>query len=90
MAPQLDIVIPVYNEGRNILSTLSALARDVKSPARVLIVYDRTEDDTLPAIRNSPDAYAGLAIEFVRNRATGAHHAVMTGFAALIADEKSI
>ena len=25
--PQLDIVIPVYNEGSNILATLGALAR---------------------------------------------------------------
>jgi glycosyltransferase involved in cell wall biosynthesis len=82
MAPQLDIVIPVYNEGRNILSALSALAREVKTPARVLIVYDLPDDDTLPAIRDNPQSHAGLAVEFVRNRARGAHQAVMTGFAA--------
>ena len=61
MAPQLDIVIPVYNEGQNILATLSALAREVKTPARVLICYDREDDDTLPAVRGNPDAHAGLA-----------------------------
>ena len=29
---RLDIVIPVYNEGANIVPTLRAIARDVKTP----------------------------------------------------------
>ena len=82
MDAELDIVIPVYNEGRNIAGVLSALAREVKTPARVLICYDRDDDDTLPAVRNNPGAYAGLPVEFVRNRGGGAHSAVMAGFAA--------
>jgi dolichol-phosphate mannosyltransferase len=79
---KLDIVIPVYNEGGNILSTLAALARDVRTPSRVLICYDTADDDTLPAVRSHPQAHAGLAVEFVRNRGRGAHQAVMTGFGA--------
>jgi dolichol-phosphate mannosyltransferase len=82
MAPELDIVIPVYNEGRNIVATLAALKRSVTTPARVLICYDHAEDDTLPAINANAQAHAGLAVEFVRNRGRGAHAAVMTGFAA--------
>jgi dolichol-phosphate mannosyltransferase len=82
MPPELDIVIPVYNEGRNIVATLAALARSVTTPTRVLICYDRPDDDTLPAIRNNPQAHAGLALELVRNAGRGAHGAVMTGFAA--------
>jgi dolichol-phosphate mannosyltransferase len=82
MTPELDIVIPVYNEGRNIAATLAALARSVTTPTRVLICYDRPDDDTLPAIRNNPQAHAGLALELVRNAGRGAHGAVMTGFAA--------
>jgi dolichol-phosphate mannosyltransferase len=39
-------VIPVYNKGRNIVATLAALARAVKTTARVLICYDHAEDDT--------------------------------------------
>src|SRR6266446_4090160 len=50
MTPELDIVIPVYNEGRNIVAVLGALKRAVATPARVLICYDHAEDDTLPAI----------------------------------------
>ena len=44
----LDIVIPVYNEGSNILKVLKALDAAVATPARVLICYDREDDDTLP------------------------------------------
>ena len=32
MTTRLDIVIPVYNEGRNILATLAELRRRVKTP----------------------------------------------------------
>jgi len=73
MDPQLDFVIPVYNEGSNILATLGAIAREVKTPARVLICYDIDEDNTLPAVRNSPEVYAGLDVAFVRNTVRGAH-----------------
>jgi glycosyltransferase involved in cell wall biosynthesis len=79
---RLDIVIPVYNEGQNIVPTLAALAREVKTPSRILICYDFPEDDTLPAIEAGRAQYPNLAIELVRNRARGAHHAVMTGFGA--------
>ena len=80
-APRLDIVIPVYNEGANILRTLDALNRDLKTPARILICYDREDDDTLPAIESNRDKLKGHPVEFVRNTARGAHSAVMTGFA---------
>ena len=80
MAPELDIVIPVYNEGRNIVATLAALATALVTPARVLICYDHPDDDTLPAVRNNPPA--GLPVEFVRNMRHGAHAAVMSGFRA--------
>ena len=82
MTPELDIVIPVYNEGRNIVATLAALARSVSTPARVLICYDHADDDTLPAIRDNAQLYAGLPVELVRNAGRGPHAAVMTGFAA--------
>lgn len=81
-APRLDIVIPVYNEGANILQTLQSVIAAVKTPLRVLICYDREDDDTLPAINNNRNKLGALAIEFVRNRGRGAHGAVLTGFAA--------
>jgi dolichol-phosphate mannosyltransferase len=80
--PRLDIVIPVYNEGANILQTLQSIAREVATPKRVLICYDREDDDTLPAIRDNRAAFGELAIDFVRNRGRGAQGAVLSGFAA--------
>jgi glycosyltransferase involved in cell wall biosynthesis len=76
----LDIIIPVYNEGANIVRTLVSIARLVKTPSRVLICYDNDDDDTLPAIDKNRAALGGLKVEFVRNRRRGAHSAVLTGF----------
>lgn len=78
----LDIIIPVYNEGATIVPTLMALAREVKTPFRVLICYDLKSDDTLPAIRRNEDRIPNVPIEFVQNSGRGAHQAVMTGLAA--------
>ena len=82
-APAVDIVIPVYNEGDNILSTLESLRRALEYPARVLICYDRDDDNTLTAI----DGYAAAPLEIiaVRNLGRGVLGAVTTGFAATTA-----
>jgi glycosyltransferase involved in cell wall biosynthesis len=82
MDHQLDIVIPVYNEGENILGVLGGLSREVRTPSRVLICYDFEEDNTLPAVKQNPAVHAGLDVVFVRNYGRGAHAAVMAGFAA--------
>ena len=82
MSAAVDIVIPVYNEGSNILATLGALAGQVHAPARVLICYDRPDDDTLPVLRDNRQAYSGLDVALVRNPGRGAHAAVVAGFAA--------
>ena len=76
----LDIVIPVYDEGANIVPTLRAIAREVTTPNRILICYDHEEDNTLPAINGSRDQFNALTILFVRNCGRGAHGAVLTGF----------
>jgi len=75
---ELDIVIPVYEEGEHILPVLDALRRSVATPFRVLLCYDHEGDSTLPAVRG----YRGVDITLVKNRGQGAHGAVMSGFAA--------
>lgn len=79
---RLDIVIPVYNEGATILATLDALRRQVKTPSRILVCYDKPDDDTLSTITSHPDRVAGIHIEFVQNEGKGVHGAIVTGFAA--------
>jgi glycosyltransferase involved in cell wall biosynthesis len=78
MAAELDIIIPVYNEGENILPTVLSLARGMKTPFRVLICYDRDDDNTLPALRDP--SVAGLDIQLVKNEGKGPLGAVLTGF----------
>jgi glycosyltransferase involved in cell wall biosynthesis len=82
MTVDLDIIIPVYNEGSNILATIGALAREVKTPARVLICYDFPEDNTLPVVGAKRQDFPALPIEFVRNPGRGVHAAVIAGFTA--------
>jgi len=77
--PELDIVIPVYNEGASIGAVLESLRADVRTPFRVLICYDRDDDDTLPALKPYQDA--GMNIALVKNRGRGAFGAVTSGFA---------
>lgn len=81
---ELDIVIPVYNEGENIRAVLGSLAEHVKTPFRVLICYDRDDDDTLPALKTFRDRRCPVVL--VKNRGTGAFGAVVSGFAESTAD----
>lgn len=74
--PELDIIIPVYNEAGNIVPVLRSLRDHVSPPFRVFIGYDRDDDDTLPAIQAEP---LGLDIELVKNTGRGAHGAIVTG-----------
>lgn len=76
--PDLDIVIPVYNEGANILKVLNALCDATKTSFRVLICYDDDADDTLVALKEFEDTRCEIVT--VRNRGRGAHGAVVTGF----------
>ncbi len=48
--PTLTVVIPVYNEADNILHTLSALEKYIPVDAKVLVVHDFPEDNTIPAL----------------------------------------
>ena len=75
---RVDIVIPVYNEGEGILRVLDAFERDVKTPIRILICYDRESDTTLPALAK---AHSKFEIIPVRNQGRKAHGAVTTGMA---------
>jgi dolichol-phosphate mannosyltransferase len=77
--PELDIVIPVYNEGGNIRPVLESFRAHVRTSYRVLICYDREEDNTLPVVLAL--AQEQHPIVLVKNRGRGALGAVLTGFA---------
>ena len=83
MTVELDIVVPVYNEGQNIHRALGAFQAHVRCPHRVLVVYDRDEDDTLTALRSHP-AYP-FEVKVVKNTGRGVFGAVTTGFSTATA-----
>jgi glycosyltransferase involved in cell wall biosynthesis len=81
--PELDIVIPVYNEGENILSALQSLYAHVRTSFRVFICYDFEADNTLPVVKDFMEKASHgkeILIEFVKNSGKGAHGAIMSGF----------
>ena len=49
---KLDIIIPVYNEGENIVRLLKDLESGITYDFRVLICYDSENDNTLEYLRN--------------------------------------
>ncbi len=75
---QIDVVIPVYNEGKNILRVLAAFEREVKTSVRVLVCHDHDTDTTLAVLRNLQTKFE---IVPVKNRGKKAHGAVRTGMA---------
>jgi dolichol-phosphate mannosyltransferase len=48
--PRVSIVIPAYNEGKDILPVLDRLFEAVTLPCEVLIVVDFAEDTTIPTV----------------------------------------
>ena len=50
-APELTVVLPVYNEPDNIGPTLRRLAASVHIPVETLVVFDFDADTTVPVVR---------------------------------------
>jgi dolichol-phosphate mannosyltransferase len=73
----INIVIPVYNEGENILKTLDEIKNKIKTPHQIYIVYDFEEDNTLPTVKK----YNQSNLTLVKNKfGKGALNAIKTGF----------
>jgi len=79
MGEPLNIIIPVYNEGDNILATLAEIKRKISIPYQVFVIYDFNEDNTLPALQTP--IQNGEPIQLVKNQyGRGALNAIKTGF----------
>ena len=77
-AVELDIVMPVYNEGAGIVPVIRSLNKHVRTPFRLLVCHDRDDDTTLAAVRAMDRE--GCTVEFVRNSGSGVLGAIVTGF----------
>lgn len=75
----VTIVVPVYNEGENILKTLAELDAMVTVDAETWLVYDREDDSTLPPARARIGA-TRIPLQLVKNKyGRGALNAIKTG-----------
>jgi glycosyltransferase involved in cell wall biosynthesis len=78
----INILIPVYNEGDNIRSTLVEIEDKITTPHRIFIIYDFDEDDTLPVVMEWMDSHPGISL--IRNRyGRGVLNAIKTGIEAV-------
>ncbi len=57
MAGSVEIIIPVYNEGENIVRTLEEIEGSVKHPHKITVVYDFEADNTLPPLKKFMEAH---------------------------------
>ena len=75
---ELDILIPVFNEGGMIVKTIKNILASVKCNYKILICYDYDEDPTLEVIKeNFPNDHK---IIFVKNFSQGFNNALISGF----------
>ncbi|MFC1496148.1 glycosyltransferase family 2 protein [Candidatus Margulisiibacteriota bacterium] len=63
MTEKLSVVIPVYNEGENILKTLRSFYEKVRTPAEICLIYDRDDDTTIPVIRAHQPEFPGVFLK---------------------------
>jgi glycosyltransferase involved in cell wall biosynthesis len=76
---QLSVVCPVYNEGANIAKLLERLGREIQMPIELVVVYDKDDDDTLPALAKLAPWFP---VRTVKNHfGRGALNAIKSGFA---------
>ena len=47
---RVSLIVPAYNEGRNVIPVLDRIFESVLLPAEVLIVVDSEEDSTIPVV----------------------------------------
>jgi hypothetical protein len=75
--PPLVVIVPVYNEGENLARWWAAAAPVLPPGARVRVVYDFDEDNTVPVMRALIEQ--GAPIEPLKSRGRGVLQALVTG-----------
>lgn len=76
----IDIVVPVYNEGKNIEQLFDRISKDIKTDINLIVVYDFDEDDTVPEVIKLKNNYR-FEIKLEKNiYGRGALNAMKTGF----------
>ena len=80
---KLDIIIPVYNEDKNIINLLKELEEKITCDFRILICYDNESDTTLNHLKNKN--IINKEILFIKNPKQGPNAAIIAGIESSIA-----
>jgi dolichol-phosphate mannosyltransferase len=59
-APELAMILPVYNEGEAVEPVLRSLSNAVTTPHELVVVYDFDEDTTVPVVQRLANEIPGL------------------------------
>ena len=84
----LDIIIPVYNEGENILSVVSHIKKNVETKYQILICYDNEDDNLFEYKEEIFRIYNDIVL--VKNKYIGACGAIKTGLLHSTTDVKIV
>ena len=76
MSFSIDIILPVYNEEKNILETIQGIENNVKNSYRILIIYDYDEDPTINIVKKNLKEN----ILLIKNKYSGLNGAMKTAF----------
>ncbi len=87
MSGSVEIIIPVYNEGENIVRTLEEIEAKITHPHKITVVYDFEGDNTLPPLRRFIERTGHSGIRTEKNHyGKGALNAIRSGFEAAEGD----
>ena len=77
----LNIIIPVKNENKNITRVLDSFFYEVKSKFIVTLCYDNKNDNTVPEVKNY-DRIKSVKVKFLKNKYAnyGINGAIKTAF----------
>jgi dolichol-phosphate mannosyltransferase len=81
--PRYSVIVPVYNEGPNIVNLCRRALRELPGEYELLICYDFAADNTLPALAAIPDDQKPANIRLVLNTlGRGVRYAIEAGMRA--------
>jgi glycosyltransferase involved in cell wall biosynthesis len=75
----LHIVTPVYNEGDNFPALYDQVKKDIKTPHKLIVVYDFDEDTTVPVAKKYQKKDTSLIL-LKNSKGRGALNAILSGF----------
>ena len=77
--PLLYIITPVYNEADNFPALYNEISKKVKTPHKIVVVYDFNEDTTVTVVKKYQKQDKNLIL-YKNIRGRGALNAILSGF----------